>query len=78
VIASDQLSRLKGRQVRISFNDGVVIRGRLITVDPDRLAEQVVYEVQAVEDAARGVRPELRAGGVYASDTGEIAKVEEL
>ena len=78
MIANEQLLRLKGQPVRLAFKDGVVIRGRLITVDPERFTEQVVFEVQAIEDEARGARPELRPGGVYASDTDEIATAEAL
>lgn len=78
MVPTEQLVQLKGQLVRLAFNDGLVIRGRLITVDPDRVADQVIYEVQAIEEGARGSRPELRVGGVYASNTDEIVSIEKM
>ena len=78
MVTNQDLLRLKGQRVRLVFNDGVTIRGRLVTVDPDRFEEQVVYEVDSIESTAGGARPELQPGGLYASDTGEIRTAEGL
>jgi hypothetical protein len=60
----------------VRFVDGVVIRARIVSVDPERVKEQVVYEVTEIEHRPGGARPELEVGRHYASDVVEVAAAQ--
>lgn len=74
----EQLSQLRGKATQIHFKDGFAVTGEIVSVAPDRLAEQVVYKVTEVLSPAPSGRSEIQPGGYYASDLEEIVSAHMI
>ena len=63
VLHVEELRRYLGRRVRLSFDDGFVVEATLLSIEPEHVGKEVVYDPHEVIDGGTQER-EWPAGAI--------------
>jgi hypothetical protein len=72
-VAIEDLRAMSGKRVRIRFQDGHVVLGRIMAVDRDEPGE-VIYEVLQVEVIGPPSLASVKPGTVASADAGLVVE----